>query len=39
MAENKMIVHDERAEPWKVTHVATGEASMTGGRLKSISDN
>ena len=38
MAKNKMIVHDERAEPWKVTLVDTGENSMTGGRLKSISD-
>ena len=32
-----MTVHDERAEPWKVTLVDTGEDSMTGGRLKAVS--
>ena len=37
MSKNKMIVHDERAEPWNVTLVDTGEKSMTGGRIKSIS--
>lgn len=35
--ENSMKVHDKRAEPWKVTLVDTGEASMTGGRIKRIS--
>ena len=34
---NKMTVHDERAEPWKVTLVDTGEDSMTGGRMKAVS--
>ena len=33
---NKMIVHKERAEPWSVTLVDTGEYSMTGGRLKRV---
>jgi glucose-1-phosphate cytidylyltransferase len=33
MRENRMHVHHERAEPWKVTLVDTGEHSMTGGRL------
>jgi glucose-1-phosphate cytidylyltransferase len=37
ISKNKMIVHDERAEPWNVTLVDTGEKSMTGGRIKSIS--
>ena len=37
MASNKMTVHDERAEPWNVTLVDTGEDSMTGGRLKAVS--
>ena len=37
MKENKMIVHNERAEPWNVTLVDTGEDSMTGGRLKAVS--
>ena len=31
--ENNMKVHQERAEPWTVTLVDTGENSMTGGRL------
>jgi glucose-1-phosphate cytidylyltransferase len=36
MASNKMQVHQRNAEPWKVTLVDTGEASMTGGRLKRV---
>jgi glucose-1-phosphate cytidylyltransferase len=36
MRENKMAVHHERAEPWNVTLVDTGDHSMTGGRLKRI---
>ena len=36
MKGNKMIVHKERAEPWSVTLVDTGEDSMTGGRLKRV---
>jgi len=36
MKENKMIVHEERAEPWTVTLVDTGDNSMTGGRLKRV---
>jgi len=37
MSKNTMEVHHERAEPWKVTLVDTGEDSMTGGRLKRVS--
>ena len=33
MRENRMEVHEERAEPWRVTLVDTGDDSMTGGRL------
>jgi glucose-1-phosphate cytidylyltransferase len=33
MTENRMDVHEKRAEPWTVTLVDTGESSMTGGRL------
>jgi glucose-1-phosphate cytidylyltransferase len=33
---NDMLVHKKRAEPWKVTLVDTGDASMTGGRLKRV---
>ena len=36
MAENRMEVHRETAEPWKVTLVDTGESTMTGGRLKRV---
>ena len=35
---NSMRVHHERAEPWTVTLVDTGENSMTGGRLLRVSD-
>lgn len=33
---NKMIVHNNVAEPWKVTVIDTGLNTMTGGRLKRI---
>lgn len=33
---NKMIIHNQRAEPWKVTVVDTGLHTMTGGRVKQI---
>ncbi len=36
MAENKMEVHKQKAEPWKVTLVDTGEDTATGGRLKRV---
>ena len=35
---NTMEVHQKKAEPWKVTLVDTGEETMTGGRLKRISN-
>ena len=38
IANNKMEVHQQNAEPWKVTLVDTGEDTMTGGRLKRISE-
>ena len=31
-----MTVHEDRAEPWSVTLVDTGNNSMTGGRLKRV---
>jgi glucose-1-phosphate cytidylyltransferase len=34
--DNKMIVHSNVAEPWKVTLVDTGLNTMTGGRIKRI---
>ena len=36
MANNQMHVHEQHAEPWKVTLVDTGEDTMTGGRLKRV---
>lgn len=38
MANNTMEVHQRKAEPWKVTLVDTGEDTLTGGRLKRVSD-
>jgi glucose-1-phosphate cytidylyltransferase len=38
MQANSMLVHQKRAEPWKVTLVDTGEGSMTGGRLRRVAD-
>jgi glucose-1-phosphate cytidylyltransferase len=34
LAENRMDVHHQHAEPWHVTLIDTGENTMTGGRLK-----
>lgn len=34
--DDKIIVHNKRAEQWKVTVVDTGLKTMTGGRLKRI---
>lgn len=36
MTTNRMEVHNRHAEPWRVTVVDTGEATMTGGRLKRV---
>ncbi len=36
--DNKMTVHSNVAEPWKVTIVDTGLNTMTGGRIKRIKD-
>ncbi|MBS0229038.1 MAG: glucose-1-phosphate cytidylyltransferase [Proteobacteria bacterium] len=36
--ENRMHVHQRRAEPWKVTLVDTGEQTQTGGRLLRVAD-
>jgi glucose-1-phosphate cytidylyltransferase len=33
---NRMEVHEQHAEPWRVTLVDTGETTMTGGRLKRV---
>lgn len=36
LANNQMEVHNNYAEPWKVTLVDTGLNTMTGGRVKRI---
>jgi glucose-1-phosphate cytidylyltransferase len=36
MANNHMQVHQQKAEPWKVTLIDTGEDTLTGGRLKRV---
>jgi len=38
LSSNSMEVHQNNAEPWRVTLVETGEATMTGGRLKRVKD-
>jgi glucose-1-phosphate cytidylyltransferase len=39
MKENRMEVHQKRAEPWCVTLIDTGDTSMTGGRLLRVKDH
>ena len=36
LRQNKLEVHQQNAEPWRVTLVDTGESTMTGGRLRRI---
>ncbi|HSG89215.1 MAG TPA: glucose-1-phosphate cytidylyltransferase [Pseudomonadales bacterium] len=36
MVDNRMIVHQQKAEPWRVTLVDTGDDTMTGGRLRRV---
>lgn len=38
MSDNSVKVHQNKAEPWTVTVVDTGENTMTGGRLKRVKD-
>lgn len=38
MTNNRMEVHQQKAEPWRVTLVDTGDDTMTGGRLKRVAD-
>lgn len=38
MRSNRMEVHQQKAEPWRVTLVDTGEETMTGGRLKRVAE-
>jgi glucose-1-phosphate cytidylyltransferase len=36
LSDNKIEIHNGRAEPWKITLVDTGENTMTGGRILRI---
>lgn len=36
--DNKMIIHNQHTEPWKVTIVDTGLNTQTGGRVKKIKE-
>lgn len=38
MVHNRMEVHEQKAEPWRVTLVDTGEDTMTGGRLRRVKE-
>jgi len=38
MVNNRMEVHQQKAEPWKVTLIDTGDITQTGGRLKRVAD-
>jgi len=35
-AKNSVTYHQSNAEPWRITLVDTGEATLTGGRLKRV---
>ncbi len=36
MQSNRMEIHQQKAEPWRVTLVDTGDGSQTGGRLRRV---
>lgn len=38
LAKNEVEYHNGRAEQWRVTLVDTGDATMTGGRLRRVRD-
>ncbi|NDD14008.1 MAG: glucose-1-phosphate cytidylyltransferase [Betaproteobacteria bacterium] len=38
MSSNQMCVHNQKAEPWRVTLVDTGDDTQTGGRLRRVAD-
>ena len=38
MDANRMEIHKQNAEPWKVTLVDTGETTQTGGRLARVKE-
>ena len=38
MSDNSLTVHQNAAEPWRVTLVDTGAETQTGGRIKRVSE-
>ena len=38
MVNSQMKVHEQHAEPWRVTLVDTGNDTQTGGRLRRVAD-
>lgn len=38
LKNNDMKVHENYAEPWKITLIDTGDNTMTGGRLKRVQE-
>ena len=38
MQNNHMEIHRKRTEPWRVTLVDTGDNTLTGGRLRRVSE-
>ena len=39
LAQNKMEVHYQVTEPWRITLMDTGENTLTGGRLKRVAQH
>ncbi|MGI8671299.1 MAG: glucose-1-phosphate cytidylyltransferase [Luteitalea sp.] len=39
MSSKEMLVHQRKAEPWKVTLIDTGDETLTGGRLKRVAEH
>jgi glucose-1-phosphate cytidylyltransferase len=38
MSDHSVVLHQRKAEPWRVTLIDTGEHTLTGGRLKRVAD-
>jgi glucose-1-phosphate cytidylyltransferase len=38
VSSNTLQIHRKNAEPWKITLVNTGQDTLTGGRIKRVSD-
>jgi glucose-1-phosphate cytidylyltransferase len=39
MSSNRMEVHHQKAEPWRITLVDTGEMTQTGGRIRRVREH